>query len=75
MVVPVLSSTKRDGELFADLAPHRPGVGEPQMVGVNGASAAFAYHFRLHVAAMLQFGPARLISLKRKERIFGDKPG
>ncbi|MGZ3285176.1 MAG: hypothetical protein ACXU9A_21195 [Xanthobacteraceae bacterium] len=43
------------------------------MVGVNGASAAFAYHSRLHVAAMLQFGPARLISLKREERIFGEK--
>jgi hypothetical protein len=48
MVVPVMRSTKRDGELIADLSPHRQGLGEPQMVAVSGASAAFAYHSRLH---------------------------
>ena len=34
MVVPVMGSTERYGELVADLASHRAGLGEPQMVGV-----------------------------------------
>ena len=40
MVVPVMRSAKRYRELVADLAPHRPGLGELEMVGVNGASPA-----------------------------------
>ena len=40
MVVTVMGSAQGDGELVADLAPHRAGLGEPQMVGVRGASAA-----------------------------------
>jgi hypothetical protein len=48
MVVPVMRSTKWDSELVADLAPHRPGLGEPQMVGVSGASAADQTRLRCH---------------------------
>jgi hypothetical protein len=34
MVVPVMGSTERYRELVADLASHRAGLSEPQMVGV-----------------------------------------
>jgi hypothetical protein len=34
MVVPVMGSTEWYGELVADLASHRAGLSEPQMVGV-----------------------------------------
>ena len=40
MVVAVMGSAQRYGELVADLAPHRAGLSEPQMVGVSGASPA-----------------------------------
>ncbi len=40
MVVPVMRSTQRDREFVADLASHRAGLSESQMVGVSGASAA-----------------------------------
>jgi hypothetical protein len=40
MVVAVMGSAQRYGELVADLEPHRAGLGEPQMVGVGGASSA-----------------------------------
>jgi hypothetical protein len=40
MVVPVMHSAKWHREFVADLAPHRARLGEPQMVGVSGASAA-----------------------------------
>jgi hypothetical protein len=39
MVVTVMDSAQRYGELIADLEPHRAGLGEPQMVGVGGASS------------------------------------
>jgi hypothetical protein len=39
MVVTVMDSAQRYGELVADLEPHRAGLGEPQMVGVGGASS------------------------------------
>ena len=35
-----MSSAQRYGELVADLAPHRAGLGEPKMVGVSGPSPA-----------------------------------
>src|SRR5712691_7290852 len=40
MVVPVMGSTEWYRELVADLASHRAGLSESQMVGVSGASAA-----------------------------------
>ena len=40
MVVPVMGSAQRYGELVADLASDRAGLSEPQMVGVSGASPA-----------------------------------
>jgi hypothetical protein len=48
MVVPVMSSTEWDGELVADLTPHRPGLGEPQVVGICGASPANQTRLRCH---------------------------
>ena len=39
MVVTVMNSAQRYRELIADLEPHRAGLGEPQMVGVSGASS------------------------------------
>jgi hypothetical protein len=39
MEVPVMDSAQRYGELVAHLARHRAGLGEPQMVGVCGASS------------------------------------
>ena len=39
MVVTVMNSAQRYRELIADLEPHRAGLGEPQMVGVGGASS------------------------------------
>ena len=40
MVVTVMGPAQRYRELVADLASHRPGLSEPQMVGVSGASPA-----------------------------------
>src|SRR5712664_3012596 len=40
MIVAVMRSTQRYREFIADLAPHRAGLGEAQMVGVGGASPA-----------------------------------
>jgi hypothetical protein len=39
MVVAVMDSAQRYSELIADLEPHRARLGEPQMVGVGGASS------------------------------------
>jgi hypothetical protein len=39
MVVTVMNSAQRYGELVAYLEPHRAGLGEPQMVGVGRASS------------------------------------
>jgi hypothetical protein len=39
MEVSVMDSAQGYGELVADLAPHCAGLGEPQMVGVGGASS------------------------------------
>ena len=36
--VAVMGSAQRHREFIADLAPHRAGLSEPQMVGVSGAS-------------------------------------
>ena len=40
MVVVVMGPAQRHGELVADLEPQRMGLGEPQVVGVSGASPA-----------------------------------
>jgi hypothetical protein len=48
MVVPVMGSTERYGELVADLAPHRPRLGKSQMMGVSGASPANQARLRCH---------------------------
>ena len=48
MVVPVMRSTQRDREFVADLASHRAGLGEPQMVGVSGASPTDKTRLRCH---------------------------
>ena len=48
VVVPVMGSAQRYRELVADLAPHRAGLCEPQMVGVCGASAADQTRLRGH---------------------------
>jgi hypothetical protein len=39
MIVTVMDSAQRYGELVADLESHRARLGEPQMVGVGGASS------------------------------------
>jgi hypothetical protein len=39
MVVTVMDSAQRYRELITDLEPHCAGLGEPQMVGVGGASS------------------------------------
>src|SRR4030088_2250622 len=40
MVVPVMRSAQRYREFVANLASHRVRLGEPQMMGVGGASPA-----------------------------------
>jgi hypothetical protein len=40
MIVPVMRSAQRYGELITYLASHRAGLSEAQMVGVCGASPA-----------------------------------
>jgi hypothetical protein len=46
--VAVVNSAQRYGELVADLEPHRSGLGEPEMVGVGGASTANQTRLRRH---------------------------
>ena len=48
MVVPVMRSAQRYGEFVADLASHRAGLGEPQVVGVSGTSPANQTGLRRH---------------------------
>ena len=48
MVVTVMGSAQRYRELIADLESHRAGLGEPQMVGVGGASPADQTGLRCH---------------------------
>ena len=72
MVVPVMGSTKRYSELVADLAPHGPGLGEPKMVGVGGASPTNqtrlrCYELEVHLIAM----PTRLADRKLAFLDFG----
>ena len=61
MVVPVMGSAQRYGELVADFSPHRPGLGESQMMRVSGASPANETRLRCHELEMgLVTVPARL---------------
>src|SRR6202011_6340819 len=46
--VAVVNSAQRYREFIADLAPHRPRLGELEMVGVGGASAADQTRVRRH---------------------------
>ena len=48
MVVTVVNSAQRYSELVAHLEPHRAGLGEPQMVGVGGASSTDQAGLRCH---------------------------
>jgi hypothetical protein len=48
MVVPVVRSAQRYREFVADLASHRAGLGEPQVMGVGGASPANQTWLRCH---------------------------
>ena len=43
-----MGSAQGDRELVAHLKSHRAGLGEPQMVGVNGASPADQTRLRCH---------------------------
>ena len=52
MVVPMMGSAQRYGEFVADLASHRAGLGEPQMVGVRRASPANQARLRGHELEM-----------------------
>jgi hypothetical protein len=52
MVVPVMRSAQRYGELVADLASHRAGLSEPQMVCISGASPADQTRLRRHELEM-----------------------
>ena len=48
MIFPVMSSAQRYRELVADLAPHRAGLSEAQMVRVCGASPTNQARLRRH---------------------------
>jgi hypothetical protein len=48
MVVAVMGSAQRYSKLVADLEPHCAGLGEPQMVGVGGASSTDQTGLRGH---------------------------
>ena len=48
VVVLVMASAQRYGELVADLETHRAGLSEPKMVGVGGASPADQTRLRRH---------------------------
>ena len=48
MDVTVVNPAQGDRELVADLETHRPRLSEPQVVGVNGVSAADQARMRRH---------------------------
>ena len=52
MVVPVMGPAQRYGEFVADLAPHRAGLSEAQMVRVCGASPTNQTRLRRHELEM-----------------------
>ena len=73
MIVTVMNSTQRYGELVADLEPHRAGLGEPQMVGVGGASSTDQTGLR---GDELKVGfVAKATRLANRKHTFVDLPG
>jgi hypothetical protein len=61
MIVPVMGSAQGYGEFVADLASHRAGLGEPQMVRVSGTSPADQARMRRHELEVAFIAvPARL---------------
>src|SRR5229473_3248110 len=48
VVVAVMASAQRHGELVAHLASHRAELGESQVVGISGASPADQARLRCH---------------------------
>jgi len=66
MIVPVMGPAQRYRELVADLASHRARLGEPQMVGVSGASPADQTGLRCNeLEVSLVTVPARLADRER----------
>ena len=67
-----MGSAQRHRELVADLASHRAGLGEPQMVGVSGASPANQTRLRCNKLEMAFIAmPARLADRKHAFIDFG----
>ena len=57
----------RDGEAVADLAPHRPLLGKPEVVGVRGAPAADETPLSSHEPEMVAIAlPHRLANGRRR---------
>ena len=57
----MVSSTKRDGELIADLAPKRPVLRKTQVMGIGGSATANQARLLGHMSNMLPVAnPARL---------------
>ena len=68
-----MDSAQRHCELVAHLAPHRAGLGEPQMVGVGGASSADQTGLR---GNELEVGfVAKSTGLANRKYTFVDLPG
>jgi glycerol dehydrogenase-like iron-containing ADH family enzyme len=73
MVVTVMNSAQRYRELIADLEPHGAALGEPQMVGVGGASSTDQTGLRSH---KLEVGfVAEPTGLADREHTLVDLPG
>src|SRR6516225_6315731 len=49
----MMQPTDRNGEAVADLAPHRPRLGKPEVMGIRGGSAADKTGLRRHEPQML----------------------
>ena len=60
----------RDSEAIADLPPHRPLLGKPEVVGVRGAPAADETPLRSHEPEMVAIAlPHRLADGRRRLRL------
>jgi hypothetical protein len=72
MDVTVMGSAQGYREFVADLASHRAGLGEPQMMGVSRASPANQTRLRCHELEMrLVAMPTRLADRKHAFIDFG----
>ena len=73
VVVSVMDSAQGYGELIAHLEPHRAGLGEPQMVGVGGASSTDQAGLRCNEPEVGFVAEAT--GLANREDAFVDLPG